>query len=223
MRAALAFAIALAPATAWAQGCAVALVLAIDVSSSVDPREYRLQMAGLGAAFRDAAVIETILGEGGVMASAFAWSGYQHQEIMVDWRWLGDEAAIRAFADDLQGAPRRYDHWPTALGQAAAFAAKLHARNPNPCRRSVVDVSGDGVNNDGVGPEFHRARGEFDGLTINGLAIKGAEPDPEAYFREFLIQGPGAFVEAIDSYDDYAPAILRKLLRELQPPFAALD
>jgi hypothetical protein len=223
VKGALAALAALAPLAARAQECAVALVLAIDVSSSVDPREHRLQMAGLGAAFRDQAVIETIVGEGGIMAAAFAWSGFPHQEIMVNWRWLGDEAAIRAFADALEAVPRRYDHWPTALGQASLFAAELHARAPRACARRIVDVSGDGANNDGVGPEWHRARGRFEGLTINGLAIKGAEPDPEAYYLSTLIHGPGAFVEAVDGYEDYPDAILRKLLRELQPPFAALD
>jgi hypothetical protein len=221
--AAAAAAAGLAPAAARALDCAAALVLAIDVSSSVDVREHHLQMSGLAAAFRDPAVVETILGEGGIMAAAFAWSGYQHQEMLVDWRWLGDAPAIADFADALSAAPRRYDHWPTALGQAALFAAQLHARNPVSCRRAIIDVSGDGANNDGVGPEFHRDRGAFDGVTVNGLAIRGAEPDPEAYYLTNLIHGPGAFVEAVDSYDDYPEAILRKLLRELQPPFAALD
>jgi len=220
---AAAAAAALTPAAARALDCAAALVLAIDVSSSVDAREHRLQMSGLAAAFRDAAVVETILGEGGIMIAAFAWSGYQHQEMLVDWRWLGDATAIAAFADALAAAPRRYDHWPTALGQAAAFAAQLHARNPASCRRAIIDVSGDGANNDGVGPEFHRDRGVFEGITINGLAIRGAEPDPAQYYVTNLIHGPGAFVEAVESYDDYPAAILRKLLRELQPPFAALD
>jgi hypothetical protein len=223
-RAALAAAVALGPAGAAALECSVALVLALDVSASVDAREYDLQMQGLAAALRDEAVIETILTPpgSGVMVSAFLWSGYQHQEVVVDWRWLGDEAAILGFADAISRTRRSHDHWPTALGRAVFFAAQMHQRNPVPCQRRVVDVSGDGVNNDGVGPEWHRSRGTLDGLTVNGLVIRGAQPDPAAYYREHLLTGPGAFLEVIDSYDDFAPAILRKLLRELQPPFAAL-
>jgi hypothetical protein len=220
--AALAFAVAAAPAAAL--DCSAALVLALDVSSSVDGREYALQMQGLAAALRDPAVIETILtpAGSGVLATAFVWSGFRHQEVVADWTWLGDEAAIHAFADRLAAAPRRFDHWPTALGRAAGFGVERFRAAPLPCRRRIVDISGDGANNDGVGPEWYRARGDFDGVTINGLVIRGATPDPEAYYRSHVIHGPGAFVEVIDSYEDYAPAILRKLLRELQPPFAAL-
>lgn len=219
--AAAAFA-ALLPAAAAAQNCAVALTLAIDVSSSVDTQEHRLQQAGMAAAFRDPAVIDTIIYPpgSGVMVSAFAWSGFQHQEVLIDWMWLGDEATILAFADRLERAPRRYDHWPTALGRATSFAAEMQAKNPLPCGRRVVDVSGDGANNDGVGPDWYRERGAFEGLTINGLVIQGAEPDPVAYYGAQVLHGPGAFLEIAETYEDYPRAFLRKLLRELQPPFA---
>jgi hypothetical protein len=212
-------------APAAAQDCAAALVLALDVSSSVDAAENHLQMQGLAAAFRDPAVIETILYPpgSGIMAAAFAWSGFQHQEILIDWTWLGDKPSIAAFADRIATARRLYDHWPTSLGRAADFGARLHDSNPVPCRRKILDISGDGANNDGVGPEWYRARGVFDGLTVNGLVIRGADPDPVAYYRENVITGPGAFIEIADGYEDYARAILRKLLRELQPPFAMLE
>lgn len=223
MRAA-AVALSLAAAPAAALDCSIALVLALDVSSSVDDGEYAMQMRGIADALRDPAIIDTILtpAGSGILATAFAWSGFRHQETLVDWAWLGDEAAILAFAAALEAAPRSYDHWPTALGRAAGYAVERHRAAPARCLRHVVDISGDGANNDGVGPEWHRARGDFDGLTINGLVIRGAEPDPEAYFIENVIHGPGAFVEVIDRYDDYAEAMRRKLLRELQPPFADL-
>lgn len=212
----------LAATPAAARDCATALVLALDVSSSVDASEYALQMQGLAAALRDPSVVETILYPpgSGIMAAAFVWSGFQHQELIADWSWLGDRAAIEAFAQRLATAPRTHDHWPTAIGRAAGYAAALHARNPVSCRRRVVDVSGDGANNDGVGPDWHRERGTFEGITFNGLVIAGADPDPVAYYRAAVLHGPGAFLEVIDTYTDYPPAILRKLLRELQPPFA---
>lgn len=211
-----------AAAPARAQDCALALALAVDVSSSVDRVEHRLQQAGLAAAFRDPAVIETILFPpgSGIMAVAYAWSGFHHQEVLVEWSWLGDRGAILAFADRLETAPRRVDHWPTGLGRAVAYGADLHERNAVSCRRRVLDVSGDAVNNDGVGPGWYRERGALEGLTINGLVIRGAEPDPVPYYRAEVLHGPGAFLEIADSYDDYARAFLRKLLRELQPPLA---
>jgi hypothetical protein len=216
---------ALSPLAARAQDCAVALVLGLDVSSSVDSREYALQMQGLAAAFRDLAVIETILTPpgAGIMATAFAWSGFQRQKVIIDWRWLGDRAAVEAFASALSTARRPDDAWPTALGRASGFAADMARTAPRPCARRVVDISGDGANNDGVSPGWYRERGYFDGITINGLVIAGATPDPVEYYREHVVHGPGAFVEVADSYNDYAPAILRKLLRELAPPYAMLE
>ena len=217
-------ALGLGAAPAAAVECHAALAMALDVSSSVDAAENALQMQGIAAAFRDPAVIETILTPpgAGIMVAAYAWSGFQHQEVLIDWTWLGDRDSIADFAARMASAPRSYDHWPTSLGRAVAFGADLHTKNPAPCRRRIIDVSGDGANNDGVGPEWYRGRGLFDGLTINGLVIRGADPDPVAYYRENVIHGPGAFIEIADSYDDYPRAILRKLLRELQPPFAAL-
>lgn len=223
-RLACAAALALAPAAGRALDCSVALVLALDVSASVDAAEYALQMGGLAAAFRDEAVIETILSPpgSGVMAAAFMWSGFRHQHVTVDWTWLGDRAAIAAFAEALATAPRSNDQLPTALGRAMAFAAEMHWRNPVACRRRVIDVSGDGVNNDGVEPDWYRERGWFEGLTINGLVIRGATPDPEPYYRAQVLHGPGAFLEVARFFTDYPDAILRKLLRELQPAAAML-
>jgi hypothetical protein len=211
-------------ASAAAQSCFAALAMALDVSSSVDAAENALQQEGLAQAFRDRAVIETILYPpgSGIMAAVYAWSGFQHQDVLVGWTWLGDEASILAFADQISGARRLYDHWPTSLGRAADFGARLHDENPIPCQRKILDISGDGANNDGVGPDWYRARGRFEDLTINGLVIQGADPDPVAYYRENVISGPGAFIEIAESYEDYPRAILRKLLRELQPPFANL-
>ena len=222
---AAALALWLGAAPAQAMNCHAALALALDVSSSVDAAENALQMQGLATAFRDPAVIETILSPpgSGIMAAAYAWSGFQHQEVIVEWSWLGDRSSILGFAERIASATRRYDHWPTSLGRAVAFGAQLHERNPRPCRRRILDVSGDGANNDGVGPDWYRARGDLDRLTVNGLVIRGADPDPVVYYRENVIHGPGAFLEVADSYDDYPRAILRKLLRELQPPFAALE
>ena len=86
--------------------------------------------------------------------------------------------------------------------------------------RRVIDISGDGVNNHGAGPDWYAAQGMLEGYTVNGLAIRGALPDPAEYYQDKLIHGPGAFVEVAADFQDYARAILRKLLRELQAPIA---
>ena len=217
---ALALALVL-PAVAQGQprDCVAALVLALDVSASVDDGEYRIQMGGLADALVDPEVMAAILPYpgAGIMASAFVWSGFQHQDIVAPWTWLGSEAEIAAFAAGLRTVPRVHDYWPTALGRATVFAAGLHRDNPVPCRRRIVDVSGDGVNNDGPPPAFYRAQGFFAGLTMNGLVIRGATPDPVEHYGQQVLHGPGAFLEVADDFRDYPPAILRKLLRELQP------
>jgi len=210
--------LAATPSVAAAQ-CKAALVLGLDVSSSVDEDEYALQVNGLASALTSPEVAEAILsGPGaGIMAAAFAWSGTWQQDIMVDWTWLGDYASIVRFARRLQTAQRGVESWPTAMGRATEFAARLHRRNRIDCYRQLIDISGDGVNNDGVGPDWYRRRGDFEGMTINGMVILGADPDPFAYYRDKLIHGPGAFVETAESYRDYPRAIRRKLLRELRP------
>jgi hypothetical protein len=221
LRAAAAALLLTVPGTAQGQprDCLAALVLALDVSASVDAAEYEIQMRGLADALVDPEVMAAILPwpGAGIMASAFVWSGFQHQEIVTPWAWLGSEAEIAAFAEALRTAPRVHDYWPTALGRATVFAAGLHRDNPVPCRRRIVDVSGDGVNNDGPPPSFYRAQGFFDGLTINGLVIRGAVPDPLEHYRDQVLHGPGAFLEVAETFEAYPPAILRKLLRELQP------
>lgn len=218
----LAVLVALAPPVARAT-CSTALVLGLDVSSSVDSAEYRLQINGLADAFRSRPVQDAILsGPGdGILVSAFEWSGMWQQHLLADWTWIVDRRAIELFADLLQSRAREREMWPTALGRASEFAAALHRRAPRECWRKVIDISGDGVNNAGVGPDWYRARGDFEGLVINGLVIRGADPDPLGYYLETVIHGPGAFVEVADSYAGYSDAIERKLVRELTSPLAS--
>ncbi len=83
------------------------------------------------------------------------------------------------------------------------------------CARQVIDISGDGENNDGVGPDYFRAQGKLDGITINGLVVQGAFPDPAPYYRDYVIQGPGAFLALARHFDDYPSVIIGKLLREI--------
>lgn len=203
------------PATA--QNCGLALVLATDVSSSIDEDEYRLQMDGLAEAFRTPVLRDALLGTPGqvVAATVVHWSGYAHQEQVVPWRVLSSPDALDGFADAIQRVPRAHADQPTALAKGLQFSARLVADMP--CARKIIDLSGDGVSNWGVEPSYFAERGLFDALTINGLVIKGADPDPEPYYRENVARGPGAFVMVAQDYAAYPETILEKLLREIVP------
>lgn len=204
-----------APAAAAAE-CRLALVLALDISSSVNEREYAIQIGGLARAFRTPEVIAAILSpEGtGIAVAAYEWSGQYQQDMIVGWTVLDSEAAALAFADRLDAHRRSYAEFPTAVGKGLQFGAALFDSAP-PCARRTIDVSGDGANNDGVGPGYFRDKGVFEGITINGLAILGAEPDPGEYYRRHVIQGPGAFVAIARDFEDYPDVIIGKLLKEI--------
>ena len=204
-----------APVSAEA-ACRLALAFGIDISSSVNAREYRLQLDGLAHALETPEVVAAILNpEGtGIAVAAYEWSGYPQQDMIADWTFLGAEADIRSFANRLRGHRRTYAEYATAVGRAVSFGARLLERAPA-CARQTLDMSGDGENNDGPDPRFYRRRGYLEGITINGLVVLGAVPDPAAYYREHVIQGPGAFVAQARSFEDYRPAMVGKLLREI--------
>lgn len=216
MRAALALAALLAATPAAAQQCRLALVLGLDISSSVNSSEYGIQIGGLAQAFRTPEVVDAILSPPGtgIAVAAFEWSGQYQQDVIVGWTVLASEADIAGFAARLDAHERSYAEFPTAVGKALQFGAELFAGAP-PCQRRVIDISGDGANNDGVGPGYFRDKNLFDGIVINGLAIQGAEPDPAEYYREHVMHGQGAFVVTARYFEDYPPVIIGKLLREI--------
>ena len=201
------------PAKAHAE-CALALVLALDVSSSIDEGEYRLQQTGLADAFASAVLRDALLGRPAyVSATVVHWSGFDHQDQVVPWTDLRNMADLDRFVAAIRAVPRGRDDQPTALAKGLQFAAML--LDGRRCARHVIDISGDGVSNWGVPPAYFADQGLFDGITINGLVIKGADPDPEPFYRQQVQRGDFAFVVVADSYADYPRAILRKLLREI--------
>ncbi len=205
-----------APTLAGATECRLALALALDISSSVNAREYAIQRDGLARAFRTPEVIEAMLTPAGtgVAVAVYEWSGYNQQDVVIPWTLLATEREVRAVADRVAAHDRPYSDLTTALGKAVEYGALLFARAP-PCARRVLDISGDGENNDGAGPDRYRGQGKLGGITINGLVISGAVPDPVAYYRRHVIQGPGAFLVPARDFDDYPAAIIGKLLREI--------
>jgi len=214
---------AAAPASSSAQigHCRLALVFALDVSASVDPTEYRLQLDGLAAGLKDPAVRAAILGPGGGVAlAAYEWSGARQQAIIVPWTLVSTDRALEDFVARLITHPRKYGEFPTAVGYALGYGAVL-LRDAPPCQRRVIDISGDGLSNDGFGPEAAYREFELDDVTVNGLVIGGEDLELISFYQFYVAHGPDAFVEVARDYTDYPRAILRKLLREIGWDFVA--
>ncbi len=217
MRIGLAAALALAVAGPAEGACRLALVLGLDISSSVNSREYDIQLQGLANAFRVPEVAAAILSPPGthIAAMAFEWSGRHQQRRIVDWVRLDSPEAIAGFADRLSAHRRTANDLPTAVGEALRYAVSGFETAP-PCARRTIDLSGDGANNDGPSPRIYREQGLFAGITINGLVIQGAYPDPGIFYRAEVMHGPDAFVALARDFDDYPSVIIGKLLREIQ-------
>jgi len=195
--------------------CPMALVLAVDVSSSVDSREYRLQSDGLAFALTDPVVMEHILTTGGLWLAAFEWSGRFNHQMLLDWTFLNDLNSIALAAERIRSVPRSTNEFPTAMGYAMGYASLLMERAPERCLRRVIDVAGDGVTNEGFHPNSAYRAFDFGDITVNGLVITGGDPDPLPYYQENVVRGPGAFIEIAQGYDNYAIAMRRKLIREI--------
>lgn len=197
----------------------LALCLAIDVSASVDFDEFGLMLGGLAAAFRDAEIQAAIAAgpRGAIAVAALFWSAAATPpELAVPWTRLEDTATAGAFAAALEAAPRLPAPGATALGEGMAAGLALLARCPAEATRLVLDVSGDGRNNQGRPPGPVRDIGVGAGVTINALAVLDEEgPALLAHFREEVIGGPGSFVLDCADHADFARAIRLKLLREI--------
>ena len=193
------------------------LVLALDVSESVDNREFELQKVGLARAFRHPALIDAIARGPNrrIAVATVQWSGYQDQYVSLAWQTVSDAASAAAFAQRLADMPRRYPNDFTHISGAIEFSTRLIASAPYLAPRRVIDVWGDGENNVQLPPGAARDAAVRSGVTINGLAIINESDRLDDYYRRNVIGGPGAFVEVAQDYDDFAAAMLRKLLREI--------
>ena len=205
----------------------MSLQLALDVSGSVDAREYRLQLDGLATALDDAEVRGALLAmpAAPVALSVFEWSGRRAQRLIADWGFVRSEADIDALTARLRATGRLQMPVSTGLGTALLFAAARQSVAP-PCMRQVLDVSGDGKNNIGPRPQDIDAAA-LGNLNVNALVIGPSRPvavesqvretdELVAYFRAYVLRGPDAFVEVAVGYEDYARAMKQKLLKELQ-------
>ncbi len=206
-------------------GVDLELVIAVDISGSVDPEEAKLQRQGYVQAFSDPAVIKAIQNglHGAIAVTYMEWAGSHHQDFLVDWQRVHDEKTALAFADALAWIPTRTNVWTSISGAMIAGAAAFE-RNPFRGPRRVIDISGDGANNEG--PQVALTRDEVlqRRLTVNGLPIVNDRPsrfgrrqikDLDLYYTDCVIGGPGAFIIVANGFDDYARAVRRKLILEI--------
>lgn len=200
------------------QNVDLVLVLALDVSSSVDPQEFHVQRSGLVEAFRHASVIKAILDgqHKRIAVMAVQWAGYQQQQIMIPWTLITRASDALSFADRLAAMPRAFPNGATHLSGVIEFSTKLALAAPYVALRRVIDISGDGVDNVKGRPDDARDTAVAGGMTINGLAIANEDPDLLAYYRAHVIGGPSAFALEAREYKAYPAAILRKLVREIE-------
>ncbi len=197
----------------------LALVLAVDCSFSVDAREFRLQMEGLGRAFLREEVKKAIA-QGRRQRIAVAvvqWSDENNQKVVLPWTIISGAADADELGMILSSLPRQLAEGGTSISTAMMFSALQFERAPSAERR-VIDVSSDGRNNIGQPVRPMRDRLVAQGITINGLTILNEWPTLDVYFENNVVGGPGNFVMPANDYTAYAEAIFRKLLREITGP-----
>jgi Protein of unknown function (DUF1194) len=208
-----------------------AIVLAADVSRSIDDEEFALERRGYADAIRSQQLLDAIsTGPHGAIALAYVeWAGDGEERVVVDWAVIRNETDARAFTAAMTAAPRSFIG-RTAIGGAIDFSFALFAESAFEATRRVIDVSGDGTSNQGRLVTEARDAALAAGAVINGLAIfnrKAAatggylamHTNPPGglaqYYRENVIGGPGAFVVPIDDFRSFGDAMMRKLVNEI--------
>lgn len=206
-----------------ADACRLALVLAMDVSNSVDADEDALQRQGLAAALMAQPVRDAFFASDQPVAlTVFEWSGRHHQRMMQDWVLIDSPSTLDQVAANIAGKPRFYYEFPTAIGYALGHAGALLDQGPI-CDAQTIDISGDGVNNDGFEAADAIAVFGLQDVTVNGLVVEVPEDailregriGLVDYYTRHVIHGPAAFVEVADGFEDFARAMETKLVREL--------
>ncbi|MFO1034419.1 MAG: DUF1194 domain-containing protein [Hyphomicrobiales bacterium] len=197
----------------------LALALAIDCSFSVDASEFRLQMRGLGEAIASDEVWQAI--EKGplqrVAMTVYQWSDKDFQRVTEPWAVIDSRAAAQGFGTRVARGARRIPEGGTAISSALIFGAALFEVAP-PATRRVIDIATDGRNNMGGHETVARDTVVARGITINALAISNEVPTLDAYLELRVAGGPSNFVERAPSYDDFAAAMLRKIVKEVTGP-----
>ena len=218
------------------------LVLAMDVSRSMDQGKFLLQRQGYAAAISNPQVIDAIKsGPHQKIALCFIdWSGPFEQKLVIDWTVIDGLDAASRFGD-LVGQARRTFYNSTSIGAALNFATVQLARAPFEAERRAIDVSGDGTNNAGPDVQLFRDRAVANGIVVNGLVILTdieLAPNPrhtnppggiEKYYRDNVIGGAGSFVMTAEDYNSFGRSMVKKLIAEIamkprwQQPMSAVN
>ena len=194
----------------------VALVLAVDSSGSISEQRLAMQIHGYIDALRHPAFIEAIRGgrRGCIGLTYVTWTDARRQDQVVPWRVIADRSSAFAFAQAMQDALRPLPGW-TSISGAIDFCTGLLLSSGYIATRRVIDISGDGANNDGRPVTEARDAAVAAGVTINGLPIIEVEPNLEEYYRDNVIGGPDSFVVVARDTGAFGAAVLRKLLVEV--------
>jgi hypothetical protein len=200
------------------------LVLAVDVSRSIDTDEFELQRQGYARAITNQSVLSAIQtgAIGSIAVTYVEWSGADQQKTVVDWVVIRDLPSAQDFAAAILAAPRSFAAY-TSISGAIDYSIKLFETNRFEGSRQVIDISGDGSNNSGRPVWLARDAALEVGITINGLAIINDRPNPfsrpepklDDYYRENVIGGAGAFVVIAEDFHSFSSAILSKLIKEI--------
>jgi hypothetical protein len=204
------------------------LVLASDVSRSVDTPKFQLQRDGYAAAFSNTRVLDAITsGKNGRIAVCFVeWSGVTSQKLVIGWTVIKDADTARQFGDRLVEAPRSFAE-RTSISGGIDFAMAQFATAPFEASRRTIDVSGDGTNNSGRDVRAARDEAVAKEVTINGLVILSERPlswNPDHthppgglgnYYRDNVIGGVGAFVMVAENFESFGKALISKLIAEI--------
>ncbi len=195
----------------------VALLLAVDVSSSVNAAEFAIQMDGYAAAFRDNRFARAIgAGSSGAIAVAFMqWAGVFEQQVMLDWRVIRTPQQSRLVAAAIAAMPRFTVGPATSISAALDHARRVFTELPVTATRRVIDISGDGMNNAGRLPISARDEAIAAGIIINGLPLLTEEETLDEYYRKYVVGGVNSFTIPVRDYREFARGILAKLVREI--------
>ena len=218
----------LAPLPAYAEDVDLLLVLAADVSRSIDDTEFELQRKGYAAALSDPRVLKAITGGANraIALSFVEWSGSGEQKVVVDWTVVRDGEDAGTIAQQILVAPRSFLS-RTSISEAIDFSVAQLGQAPAAAERRVIDISGDGTSNAGRLVTDARDEAVGKGITINGLAIINTQTRPgfqmhtappgglPNYYRENVIGGPGSFLLVVENFDSFTDAMTRKLVSEI--------
>jgi len=212
--------------SAQAQDVDLELVLAVDVSSSVDPFEAELQRNGYIDALAHGDVVQAIVGGpyGRIAVTYVEYAGADYQATVIDWTLIRNLETASAFAGELAAAP--IGSAPsTSISAMIDFAREAMSANVFRGLRRVIDISGDGPSSDGRPVWVARDEAVAAGIVINGLPILSSRPDPQGFspsagvarhYRRYVIGGAGAFAIEVSEYENFAAALVTKLVREIR-------